>query len=166
MIPVLGISIVVLLVLASGCIGTMQSKEDLRNLSNGTLGTQTPVTIVPTGTESTETTETMETSTRPVPTGLDDVCVFGSKNCHLYEQCTNNCLKAGTSPEDCAKVCCNTKCFDLPTQDEKVACSKVCLAKLSQPTPTPTPKNTIETLAPLSTPDTLAPLEQPTLVPL
>jgi hypothetical protein len=114
----------------------------MKNLSNGSPGMQTTVTIGPTGTGSTE---TPTTNAPVVTTANNDVCIFGSKNCHLYEQCTGNCLKAGTSPEDCAKVCCHTKCFDLPTDDEKVACSKVCLAKLSEPTKQDTP----ETLIPL-----------------
>jgi hypothetical protein len=163
-IPVLGISLVVLLVFASGCIGNIQSKDDVRNMSNGSPGMQTTVTIGPTGTGSTE---TLVTGAPGVTTTSNDVCIFGSKNCHLYEQCTSDCLKSGTSPEDCAKVCCHTKCFDLPTNDEKVACSKVCLAKLSEPTQTLVPLDTPETLVPLSTPDTLVPLSTPdTLVPL
>lgn len=139
-VSVLVTAMIVLLVFTSGCTGDSRSKTGLENASFGTQGTQTPVTTVPTVTDRREATETPAPG---VTTTLDDVCVFGSKNCHLYETCTTNCLKDGVSAAECARVCCNTKCFDLPTTDEKVACSKVCLAQLSQPTPT---------LAPLDTP--------------
>lgn len=144
-IPVLGISIVFLLIFASGCIG--QSNSDLLNMSNGSPGTQTPVTIIPTGSKSPGSTEIPAT---PVSTGPVDVCVFGSKNCHFYEQCMTGCVGSGMSEVYCAKnVCCSSKCMDLPPQDGKVACVRQCLAEADTPQPTPVPPFTTETLADL-----------------
>lgn len=177
-IPVLGISIIVLLVFASGCTGNIQSKAGVGNMSNEVPGTQTLVTVVPTGTDTMATPEpTVPVETIPskmitiaptgitspvtaVPTTLNDLCVFGSGNCHLYEQCMQSCISGGTSQTDCAKkICCSVKCFDLPTSDEKVACSNECLTGATG--------TTVPTLVPLESPtSTLAPLETETLVPL
>jgi hypothetical protein len=109
------------------------------------------ITIVPTGITSPVTV---------VPTALNDQCIFGSGNCHLYEQCMQSCISGGTSQTDCdKKICCSTKCFDLPTVDEKTACANVCLAGATG--------TTVPTLVPLSSPtETLVPLETETLVPL
>jgi hypothetical protein len=173
----LAISVVVLLVFACGCTMDTRSKTGSGNLSNEVQGTPTSVTIAPTGTGITETPEQtvpVETIisktitivppgiTSPVtvlPT-LGDKCVYGSGNCHLFEQCMQGCISGGTTQTDCAKkICCSSKCMDLPTMDEKTACANECLTGATG--------TTVPTLVPLSSPtETLASLEIPTLVPL
>jgi hypothetical protein len=112
------------------------------------------ITIVPTGTTTPVTTVTK---------ALNDQCIFGSGNCHLYEQCMQGCISGGNSQGYCdVEICCSSKCFDLPTLKEKEACSGECLARAGV-----TQVTTIPTLVPLSSPtETLAPLETETLVPL
>jgi hypothetical protein len=156
----------------------MQSKAKVGNMSNEVLGTPTLVTVVPTGTESTLSPEpTVPVETIPskmitivptgitsgvtaVPTTLTDLCVYGSGNCHLFEQCMAGCIGGGTSQVDCAKkICCSSRCMDLPTPDQKVACANECLTGATG--------TTVPTLVPLESPtSTLAPLETETLVPL
>ena len=177
-IPVLVISITLLLFFASGCIGNTPSKAGSGNLSNEMPGTPTLPTVVPTGTESTVSSEptvpvetivskmitivptVTESEVTKVPPTLADVCIFGSKNCHLYEQCMAGCIDHDNSQTYCAKnICCSVKCMDLPTVEEKVACSNECLTGATG--------TTVPTLVPLSSPtETLAPLETATLVPL
>jgi hypothetical protein len=177
-VPVLVISVVVLLVFACGCTMNTQKKAGYGNLSNEVSGKPTLPTFVPTGTESTvspEPTVPVETivskmitivptvterTVTKVPPTLADVCVFGSKNCHLYEQCMAGCINGGSSQTTCAKnICCSVKCMDLQTVDEKVACSNECRTGATG--------TTVPTLEPLSSPtETQAPLETATLVPL
>jgi hypothetical protein len=176
--PVLVIAVVILFLLACGCTMNAPGKTGPGNLSGNAQDTQTQVTIAPTGTGDTEPpsptipVETIQSKmmtivptglTTPVtaiPTTLGNLCVFGSGNCHFYEQCMQGCISGGTSQTDCdKKICCSSKCMDLPTSDEKTACANECLTGATG--------TTVPTLVPLSSPtETLAPLETPTLIPL
>lgn len=135
-ISALAVLLLILLIWTGGCtdiltkagvgnFGDTQSQAGFGNASNGKQVTPTPVTIVPTGTDSTD---TREDTVKTVPAVNDDTCVFGSKNCHLYEKCMAGCIDGGSSQTYCAKnICCSVKCMDMPTVEEKVACSNECL---------------------------------------
>jgi hypothetical protein len=126
-ISALAVLLLILLIWTGGCadIMTKAGVGSFGNASNGKQVTPTPVTIVPTGNDSTD---TRENTVKTVPAVNDDVCVFGSKNCHLYEQCMAGCIDGGSSQTYCAKnICCSVKCMDMPTVEEKVACSNECL---------------------------------------
>jgi hypothetical protein len=175
-VPVLGISIIVLLVVASGCIGNTPSKAGVGNMSNDAVVTPTDTPLTQTGTETMETITSstavpvelltpkvitvLPTGTKSTTTPLGDYCVYGSRNCHLFEQCMDGCIGGGTSHTECAKkICCSSKCMDLPTSDEKVACANECLTGATGTTvPTPVPlESPTSTLAPLVT-ETRVPL--------
>ena len=117
-ISALAVLLLILLIWTGGCtdIMTKVGVGSFGNVSNGTEVTSTLATVVPTS------------NVTKVPPTLADVCVFGSKNCHLYEQCMAGCIDGGNSQTYCAKkICCSVKCMDMPTEKEKVACSNECL---------------------------------------
>jgi hypothetical protein len=162
-VPFLVIPVLVLLVFACGCTMNASPNTGSGNLSGEALGTPTSVTIAPTGTVGVEPKEPevpVETIVSkmitivpkdvkdPVnapPASSNNQCVFGSGNCHFYEQCMQSCISGGNSQGYCdVNICCSSKCFDLPTLKEKEACSGECLARAGV-----TQVTTVQTLIPL-----------------